>query len=118
MLSRDRKDRLAKPIRTPMDTSSMAIPKPGARERSQPKDGRLIESPYRYSRTKRAMWENQRGHCAKCNAFMPTPAYGHRHHPGGRGLGGGKRDDSKTVLWCIACHEKEHNQPTVPKEKL
>jgi hypothetical protein len=104
------KDRLAKPILVPMDTSGLALPKPGAREKQQPKDGRLIESPYRYRITKRGMWEKQRGICAKerCGKFMPTPAYGHRHHPGGRGLGGGKRDDSKTVLWCIDCHKKEH----------
>jgi len=108
------KDRRAKPILERLDTSGFALPKPGAREKSQPKDGRLIESPREYSITKRTMWEQQHGRCARvlrgkvCNRFMPTPAYGHRHHPGGRGLGGGKRDDSKTVLWCIDCHQEEH----------
>lgn len=110
------RDRLAKPIREPMDTSGFALPKPGAREKQQPKDGRLIESPRQYRITKRGMWEKQQGRCANitkgglaCGRPMPTPAYGHRHHPGGRGLGGSKRDDSKTVLWCIDCHLGEHN---------
>jgi hypothetical protein len=109
-------DRRAKPILEPMDTSGFAIPKPGAREKAQPKDGRLIESPQEYAQTKRRMWQRQGRLCAKvdengkiCGRFMPSPAYGHRHHPEGRGLGGGKRDDSKTVLWCIDCHLKEHN---------
>ena len=103
-------DRSAKPILVPMDSSVLAIPKPGAREHSQPKDGRLIESPRQYRITKRGMWEKQRGICGKpqCGRFMPTPAHGHRHHPDGRGLGGGKRDDSKTVLWCARCHIEEH----------
>lgn len=108
------KDRRAKPILQPMDTSGFAIPKPGVRERSQPKDGRLIESTHKYSQTKRAMWERQGHRCMRmkngkvCNRFMPTPAYGHRHHVNGRGLGGGKRDDRETVLWCIECHQEEH----------
>ena len=109
------KDRRAKPIREPLDTSGFALPKPGAREKQQPKDGRLIESPRQYKETKRAMWQKQLALCANvkdgkpCLRFMPTPAYGHRHHPGGRGLGGSKRDDSKTVLWCIECHQEEHS---------
>jgi hypothetical protein len=108
-------DRAAKPIRERLDTTGFAFPKPGAREKAQPKDGRLVESPREYSATKRSMWEKQRGRCARvkengnvCNRFMPSPAHGHRHHPGGRGMGGGKRDDSKTVLWCIECHVEEH----------
>src|SRR5438270_11942934 len=108
-------DRRAKPILEPMDTSGFAIPKPGAREKAQPKDGRLIESRSQYAQTKRLMWERQNHRCVRvengkmCNKIMPTPAFGHRHHPEGRGLGGGKRDDSQTVLWCIDCHLKEHN---------
>src|SRR5208282_4969721 len=100
------KDRRAKPILEPMDTSGFALPKPGLREKSQPKDGRLIESPRQYRITKRAMWEAQHGRCARisCGKFMPTPAYGHRHHPDGRGLGGSKRDDRRTELLCIDCH--------------
>ena len=104
-------ERAAKPIRERMDTTGFALPKPGPREKAQPKDGRLIESLDQYQKTKQKMWRDQNGICGKdgCGKFMPSPAYGHRHHPGGRGLGGGKRDDSKTVLWCIECHRKEHD---------
>jgi hypothetical protein len=108
------RDRLAKPIRERLDTTGFALPKPGPREKAQPKDGRLIESPRQYRTTKHAMWMRQHWRCARtvdgkvCNRFMPSPAHGHRHHPGGRGLGGSKRDDSKTVLWCIECHLEEH----------
>ena len=111
------KDRRAKPILEPMDTSGFALPKPGARQKQQPKDGRLVESPREYSATKHAMWVRQQRLCARvngngkiCGKFMPTPAYGHRHHPGGRGIGGSKRDDRLTVLWCIDCHIEEHRR--------
>lgn len=110
-------ERITKPVRVPLDTSALALPKPGPREKSQPKDGRLIESRREYSETKRKMWDRQGRRCAKENCdvkggrYLPTPAFGHRHHPEGRGLGGGKRNDSKTVLWCIRCHEKAHPGP-------
>lgn len=113
-LRRRVRDRQAKPIFTPLDTSGFALPKPGAREKQQPKDGRLIEKPHEYSRTKHRMWDEQHGRCARekdgktCGRFMPTPAYGHRHHVNGRGIGGGKRDDRETVLICIECHQEEH----------
>lgn len=105
-------ERVTKPIRQTLNTSGFAFPKPVPREKSQPKDGRRIESPREYSRTKQAMLQHQHGMCAKpgCSNYMPTAAHGHRHHPGGRGLGGGKRDDSKTVLWCWSCHDKEHEK--------
>jgi hypothetical protein len=108
--------RATKPIRERMDTTGFAIPKPSPRAKSQPKDGRLIETPRRYLITKRGMWAKQNQRCGKlgCNNYMPTPAHGHRHHPGGRGMGGSKRDDSKTVLWCIPCHEKEHENMRSP----
>lgn len=106
---------MAKPIRERLDTTGFALPKPGTRKKSQPKDGRLVESRSQYSRSKHAMWIRQQRLCACadgkgkiCGKFMPSPAHGHRHHPGGRGLGGSKRDDSKTVLWCIECHLEEH----------
>jgi hypothetical protein len=114
MIRRPIKDRRIKPILVPMDTSGFALPKPPQREKSQPKDGRLIESPHQYRMTKRQLWMEQRKRCVReiegkqCGRYMLTPAYGHRHHPGGRGIGGGKRNDSKTVLWCIECHLEEH----------
>jgi hypothetical protein len=106
--------RVTKPIQIPMDTSGFAIPKPSASAKQQPKDGRLVESPSRYSQTKQAMWRKQNQRCVnlksgkECGKFMPTPAWGHRHHLNGRGIGGGKRDDAETILICIECHLEAH----------
>jgi hypothetical protein len=95
-----------------MKTLGFKFDKPVRKKRGTriTKDGRLIESNSDYRKTKRQMWEGQLGICGKedCNLYMPTPQDGHRHHPGGRGMGGSKRDDSKTVLWCELCHTKEH----------
>lgn len=106
-------ERLTKPIRERLDTSMLAIPKPGPREKAQPKDGRLIERGAAYSRSKRGLWEKQDRRCANvaCLKRLPSPAFGHRHHLGGRGLGGGKRDDGKTVLLCPDCHQGKHPGP-------
>lgn len=87
------------------------IPKPS--EQSKPrtritKDGRLQESPYRYRKTKAEMLREQGNECANCFRPIYSPEEADRHHPGGRGLGGSKRDDSKTVLWCENCHVREH----------
>jgi hypothetical protein len=105
--------RITKPIRETLDTQGFAFPKPEPREKAQPKDGRRIESSHQYRITKQQIWARQAGMCGnlakKCKNYMPTAAHGHRHHPGGRGLGGSKRDDSKTVLWCIPCHLEEHD---------
>lgn len=102
--------RETKPIQNRLDTSCLALPKPGPREKSQPKDGRLIERGAVYSKSKRAIWERQGKKCAFCGKHLPSPAFGDRHHPLGRGLGGGKRDDRKTVVICKPCHRKEHGQ--------
>lgn len=95
-----------------MDTAGLALPKPrDAKKKGDgtrvTKDGRLIESPTRYRRTKAKMWDEQNGCCAKCGIYMDF-SRSERHHPGGRGLGGGKRDDRKTVLWCEKCHTEHH----------
>lgn len=103
-------DRLAKPILNRMDTSGQAFPKPGPRPKSQPKDGRLIETPHRYRISKMSLWVKQGWKCANCPTVLLTPAYGHRHHPGGRGMGGSRRDDAKTLLLCLSCHQKEHGR--------
>lgn len=104
--------RLTKPIKERLDTSLLKFSKPSASVPQQPKDGRLVESPYRYRKTKRQIWESQGRKCAECGKFLPTPAFGHRHHVDGRGIGGGKRDDAKTVVLCIEpCHEKYKPQP-------
>lgn len=109
--------RLTKPIKERLDTSLLAHPKPAQSERQQPKDGRLIESPHQYRKTKQQMWRAQGMTCGgeDCSKFLLSPAFGHRHHIGGRGAGGGKRKDDETVLLCPACHEKEHPGPQFGK---
>lgn len=110
-------ERLTKPVREPLNTEGFALPKPRPRVKAQPKDGRLIESSTRYSETKRKMWEAQDRRCsaADCDVeggrYLPTPAFGHRHHLAGRGAG--KRNDAPghTVLICISCHGKRHPGP-------
>jgi 5-methylcytosine-specific restriction endonuclease McrA len=104
--------RLTKPIKERMDTSTFKFAKPPQKAPEQPKDGRLKESPYQYSKTKRAIWERQGRKCFECGDFLPSPAFGDRHHIGGRGLGGGKRDDAKTVVLCREkCHKKYDPKP-------
>jgi hypothetical protein len=89
-----------------IDHSTSAHPKT-TRKKRQPRDGRLIESPSQYRKTKAEMWKRQGGYC-ECGRYIDTAEAGERHHPGGRGLGGGKRDDSKTVLICQPCHRRQH----------
>lgn len=90
-----------------------AFPKPCEMKRRNlgvkiTKDGRVIESPHRYNITKEQMWARQNGCCSNCGRYEGYAKNMHRHHLGGRGMGGSKRDDSKTVLWCERCHVEEH----------
>lgn len=102
--------RLTKPIRTRLDTSALALPKPSQSVPQQPKDGRLIQSAHQYKKTKQQIWHDQNRCCATCFVFMRSAAFGHRHHVNGRGMGGGKRDDRQTILVCIPCHEALHGR--------
>lgn len=109
-------ERITKPVRVPLDASALALPKPGPREKSQPKDGRRIERGAAYSKTKRAIWERQGRKCARCRKHLPTPAFGERHHLDGRGMGGAKRSDhiDDSEVLCKgpgSCHEKAHPGP-------
>lgn len=82
----------------PIDTSGMAFPKPGH------KSGQVKLSAYRYKKNKRRVWLKQGERCGKCHKWYPDPNLGDFHHPSGRGLGGGKRDDREGVWWCNKCH--------------
>ena len=85
-----------------IDTKNFAFPKPGH------KAGAVKLSSYRYRKHKEKVWEKQGGRCRNCRKLIPV-SESHLHHPGGRGIGGGKRNDLKTFLLCPDCHVKEHN---------
>lgn len=102
--------RLTKPIKERLDTSLSAHPKPSASVPQQPKDGRLIQTPNQYRKTKQQMWHEQKRCCATCFRFLPSAAFGQRHHIHGRGLGGSKRDDRLTELLCADCHGAIHGR--------
>jgi hypothetical protein len=85
-----------------IDSSNFAFPKPGEKE------GLVKLSPAKYRKHKEVVWERQGRRCRKCKAYLPDPKTAHLHHTDGRGMGGGKRDDRKTVLLCEGCHVKEH----------
>lgn len=87
-----------------IDTSGFYFPKPGHAA------GRVVLSQWFYRKAKRAAWERQGHCCAKCEIEIPALEDGHFHHPDGRGMGGGKRDDRTAVVVCIPCHLEEHGQ--------
>lgn len=87
-----------------IDTSQFALPKPGHAA------GRVVLSRSAYTRHKRAVWESQGQACSRCSRPLASPADGHLHHPGKRGMGGGKRDDRFGVLLCVDCHQAEEGQ--------
>jgi hypothetical protein len=65
-------------------------------------------SPYEYQKQKEKVWERQGCRCRKCQIMLPEVKDGQLHHPGGRGLGGGRRRDDRTVVLCEKCHWKIH----------
>jgi hypothetical protein len=87
-----------------INTAGMAFPKPGDR------DGLVKLSPAKYRKHKEKVWLSQNKRCAKCKCYIADVICSQLHHTDGRGLGGGKRDDRKTVILCNGCHAKEHNQ--------
>lgn len=82
------------------------------------KDGRTIRTGKSYTEFRRALYVEQGGKCARCRRIcrLEVPltwdyAF-HVHHKNGRGLGGGKRDDTFEACEGLygACHRKEHRQ--------
>lgn len=83
----------------------------------QTKDGRTILTGAQYSALRERVWIRDRGKCVRCERRVSLTQHGfsddmHLHHKNGRGMGGGKRDDTEeaTQSLCAACHREEHNQ--------
>lgn len=82
------------------------------------KDGRTILDGKDYTRFRRALWEAQEGECSNCHLATSTTCdleYDHSFHVDhktGRGIGGGKRDDTFAACrgLCGKCHRLKHNQ--------
>lgn len=88
-----------------IETKGMAHPKPGHSGKTK-----VVKlSPYEYAGQKRRVWHKQGQGCAHCFKGIAL-AEMHLHHKDGRGLGGGKRNDLKTIGLCEGCHQKEHGQ--------
>lgn len=81
------------------------------------KDGRTIRTGSHYTDFRRTLWTWQAGMCGcgrstQLDADWDVDWAFHVHHKNGRGMGGGKRDD--TTIACIGlcgkCHRMAHNQ--------
>ena len=90
------------------------------------RDGRTIRSGVDYTEFRAMLHELQDAKCDRCwrgtdLAYEPTSDWSfHVHHRNGRGMGGGKRDDSvRTCIGlCGECHRQEHNQQEKVPSKL
>jgi 5-methylcytosine-specific restriction endonuclease McrA len=82
------------------------------------KDGRTIREGDSYSAFRTAVWRRQVYRCLRCGrttfpkAALEADNSFHVHHVGGRGMGGGKRDDvfEKVEGLCGACHREAHGR--------
>lgn len=82
------------------------------------KDGRIILTGKEYTAFRRQVYADQNMRCRKCGGVTsvtadPISDYSfHVHHIGGRGLGGGKRNDVLEAVegLCGACHRRQHGQ--------
>lgn len=93
-----------------IDTSQFKWPKPGHAGKTK-----VVKlTPSQYSQRKRKVWQEQGQGCAHCFKGISLNEM-HLHHKSrkgfggkishGRGLGGGKRNDLKTVGLCKSCHD-------------
>jgi hypothetical protein len=88
----------------PISTKGLPFPKPG--DVGKTKVVKLSKVAYATQRRRR--WEMQSRACI-CGKGISLDQ-GELHHEDGRGLGGGKRNDLRTVMLCQDCHRKKHNQ--------
>lgn len=84
-----------------IDTRGFAFPKPGHAA------GQVKLPPSKYRKHKQRVIEHQVERCRKCGRKIDMNS-SHLHHRGGRGIGGGKRDDRKVRALCIDCHREVH----------
>jgi 5-methylcytosine-specific restriction endonuclease McrA len=80
-------------------------------------DGRTILTGPDYQRLRERVWLLDRGRCVQCGRQTSLTLHGfdndmNLHHKRGRGMGGGRRDDTETSTetLCAKCHRGEHNQ--------
>lgn len=86
------------------------------------KDGRTVRTGRAYTLFRGELYDRQNGLCFQCGRLVYTSSpvewddSFHVHHKHGRGLGGGKRDDTfeECVGWCGKCHREEHNERNHP----
>lgn len=98
-----------------IDTSQLAIPKPG-----HVGETAVVKlTPHQYRGQKRKVWDRQGQGCAHCmkGISINEMELHHESREGfagktshGRGLGGGKRNDLKTIGLCHACHVKAEEE--------
>jgi hypothetical protein len=82
------------------------------------KDARTIRTGKHYTEFRILLFYHQHSLCKRCGRWTSLEAdilsdsSFHVHHVNGRGLGGGKRDDTIKSCegLCGACHRSEHNQ--------
>lgn len=82
-----------------------------------PKDGRTILTGKDYTAFRERVWLRDQGKCVRCRRRVSLTLWGndsdlHVHHKHGRGMGGGRRDDTleECESLCARCHREEHHQ--------
>lgn len=70
------------------------------------RDGRLIYDRYSYRKLREQKYKEQSESCAACGEFTEFWNW-ELHHVDGRGLGGGRRDDSRVIGLCSQCHQRQ-----------
>jgi hypothetical protein len=82
-------------------------------------------SPHHYRTLRRSVWMRQGMGCGKCfrGLALEQMELHHESRVGfagkishGRGLGGGKRDDSRTIGLCVWCHRGEEERKRREKD--
>ena len=92
-----------------------SIPGDWITDETKPDNKRFEASEHGYKKLRRLKCQIAYSCCTVMNDGCRVSAMLHKgelHHPGGRGLGGSKRDDRETVWTCRHCHEIEEKKRT------